>query len=65
MRGQDLPEDEMLEMFRQVRDEIEPKIKNWLEHPEKTRAAARATGASDHRTLVVPERRRMLAVDLF
>ena len=33
-RGQDVPEVEMLERFRQVRDEIELKIKNWLEHPE-------------------------------
>lgn len=33
-RGRDVPEDEMLERFRQVRDEIELKIKDWLEHPE-------------------------------
>jgi arsenate reductase len=29
-----LPYDSMLERFRQVRDEIELKITNWLEHPE-------------------------------
>ena len=33
-RSQDVPEDEMLERFRHVRDEIELKIKAWLEHPE-------------------------------
>lgn len=33
-RGQVVPEDEMLERFRQVRDEIELKIKDWLDHPE-------------------------------
>lgn len=33
-RGQDVPEVEMLERFRQVRDEIELKIKDWLDHPE-------------------------------
>ena len=33
-RGQEVPEDEMLQMFRQVRDEIELKIKDWLERPE-------------------------------
>jgi arsenate reductase len=33
-RGEDVPEDKRLEKFRQIRDEIEFKIKNWLEHPE-------------------------------
>ncbi len=34
-RGADVPEVEMPERFREVRDEIEMKIKDWLEHPEE------------------------------
>ena len=33
-RGEDVPEEKRLEKFREVRDEIEFKIKDWLEHPE-------------------------------
>jgi hypothetical protein len=32
---EDIPYDSMLERFREVRDEIELKIKSWLEHPEE------------------------------
>jgi arsenate reductase (thioredoxin) len=34
-REEDIPYDSMLERFRSVRDEIELKIKDWLEHPEQ------------------------------
>jgi len=34
-RGEDVPEGERLEKFREVRDEIELKIKDWLAHPEE------------------------------
>lgn len=34
-RGEDVSEDEQLEKFREVRDEIEQKILDWLEHPEE------------------------------
>ena len=34
-REEDIPYDSMLERFRQVRDEIELKIREWLEHPEE------------------------------
>ena len=34
-RKEDIPYDLMLERFRAVRDEIELKIKDWLEHPEE------------------------------
>jgi arsenate reductase (thioredoxin) len=34
-RDEHLPYDSMLERFREVRDEIELKIKDWLEHPEQ------------------------------
>lgn len=36
-----LPYDSMLERFRKVRDEIELKVKNWLEHPEAELAKLR------------------------
>jgi len=34
-RGADVPEAEMPEKFREVRDEIERKILDWLEHPDE------------------------------
>jgi arsenate reductase (thioredoxin) len=34
-RDEEIPYDSMLERFRKVRDEIELKIKDWLEHPEQ------------------------------
>lgn len=33
-RDDDLPYDSVTERFRAVRDEIEPRMRNWLEHPE-------------------------------
>jgi arsenate reductase len=37
-RGEDVPEEERWEKFQEIRDEIEQKIRNWLEHPEKLKA---------------------------
>jgi len=34
-RDEEIRYDSMLERFREVRDEIELKIKDWLEHPEQ------------------------------
>jgi arsenate reductase (thioredoxin) len=34
-RGEDVPEDESLERFREIRDQIEIKIRDWLDHPEE------------------------------
>ncbi len=34
-RGEDVPAEEMLQTFREVRDEIESKILYWLAHPEE------------------------------
>jgi arsenate reductase len=34
-RDEEIPYDSMLERFRKVRDEIELKMKDWLEHPEQ------------------------------
>ena len=45
-REEDIPYDSMLERFRQVRDEIELKIRDWLEHPEdELRKLARSANA--------------------
>jgi arsenate reductase len=41
-RGEDVPEEKRLHKFREVRDEIELKIKDWLEHPEEELAKLRA-----------------------
>jgi len=41
-RGEDIPEEERLEKFRGIRDEIEQKIRDWLEHPEEELAKLRA-----------------------
>lgn len=34
-RGEGILEEHMLEKFREIRDEIEMKIRRWLEHPEE------------------------------
>ena len=34
-RDEDLPYDSMLERFRAVRDQIEMRMREWLEHPEE------------------------------
>jgi arsenate reductase (thioredoxin) len=41
-REEDLPYESMLERFRKVRDDIELKIKDWLEHPEEELAKLKA-----------------------
>ena len=33
-RGEDVPEEEQLEKFREIRGEIDQKILDWLEHPD-------------------------------
>jgi arsenate reductase (thioredoxin) len=40
-RGENVPEEERLEKFREVRDQIEKKILDWLEHPEEEMAKLR------------------------
>ena len=40
-REEDIPYDSMLERFRKVRDEIEQKVMDWLEHPERAEKASR------------------------
>jgi arsenate reductase (thioredoxin) len=40
-RGEDVPEEERLNKFREIRDEIEQKILDWLERPEAELAKLR------------------------
>jgi arsenate reductase (thioredoxin) len=40
-RGEDIPKEERLEKFREVRDRIEQRILDWLEHPEEELAKLR------------------------
>jgi arsenate reductase len=41
-RGDDVSEEQMLDRFREVRDEIEQKILDWLNHPQEELAKLRA-----------------------
>ena len=41
-RGADVPEEGRLEKFREVRDQIEMKIRDWLDHPEEEIARLKA-----------------------
>jgi len=56
-RGEDVPEDKRLEKFRQIRDEIEFKIKNWLEHPEAELARLRKERERERRERLEATRR--------
>jgi arsenate reductase len=40
-RAEDVPEEEMLNTFREIRDEVEQKILDWLEQPEEELAKLR------------------------
>lgn len=40
-RGEDVPEEEMLEKFRKIRDEIEERILAWIDRPEEELARLR------------------------
>jgi arsenate reductase len=48
-RGEDVPEEERLESFREIRDEIEQKIKGCLEHPEEELARLKAERERERR----------------
>jgi arsenate reductase len=68
-RDEDLPYDSMLERFRAVRDQIELRIRAWLEHPEeelrrlreerererRERLAAEYRGATSHEAPAVAD----------
>lgn len=48
-RGANVPEEERLEKFREVRDQIEAKILYWLEHPEEEIAKLEAQRERERR----------------
>ncbi len=52
-----LPYDSMLERFRAVRDEIELKIKDWLEHPEAELAKLKEEREQERTERIEAERR--------
>ena len=53
-RGVEVPEEQRLDKFREVRDQIEEKIARWLEHPEEELAKLEAERDRERR-----ERRRL------
>ena len=55
-RDEDLPYDSMLERFRAVRDEIELRMKTWLEHPEVELARLREQREHERRERLESER---------
>jgi arsenate reductase len=56
-RGEDVPEEEMLNKFREIRDEIEQKILDWLEHPEEELAKLKAERERERRERLEAARR--------
>jgi len=50
-RKEDIPYDSMLERFRAVRDEIELRLKSWLEHPEEELAMLREQRERERREI--------------
>jgi hypothetical protein len=56
-REENIPYDSMLERFRNVRDEIELKIKDWLEHPEAELAKLREQRERERRKRLEAARR--------
>src|SRR5215218_3255088 len=56
-RGEDVPEEERLEKFREIRDEIEQKIRDWLEHPEEELAKLRTERERERRERLEAARR--------
>ena len=56
-RGEDVPQPEMLHRFREIRDEIELKIREWLEHPEEELAKLAAERERQRRERLEAHRR--------
>jgi arsenate reductase len=57
-RAEDVPEEEMLNTFREIRDEIEQKILDWLEHPEEELAKLKEERERERRERLEAARRR-------
>lgn len=56
-RAEDVPEEELLDKFREIRDEIELKLKNWLEDPEEELAKLKAERERERRERLEAARR--------
>jgi arsenate reductase (thioredoxin) len=56
-RDEEILYDSMLERFREVRDEIELKIRDWLEHPEKELRKLREERERERRERLAAARR--------
>jgi arsenate reductase len=57
LRDEDLPYDSMLERFRAVRDQIELRMRVWLEHPEEELRKLREERERERRERLEAERR--------
>ncbi len=64
-RGEDVPEEERLEKFREVRDRIEQKILQWLERPEEELAKLRAERERERQERLDDARREAATRDAF
>ncbi len=56
-RGPEIPEENRLDKFREVRDQIEAKILHWLEHPEEEIAKLEAERERERRERMEAARR--------
>src|SRR5215207_737457 len=64
-RAENVPEEEMLDKFREIRDEIEQKIRDWLEHPEEELAKLKAAREQEReKRLRAAQRARELRTEL-
>jgi hypothetical protein len=63
-RAEDVPE-EMLNTFREIRDEIEQKILNWLEHPEEELAKLKEERERERRARLEAAQRGAESRDTF
>jgi arsenate reductase len=59
-RGEDVPEEERLENFRDIRDEIQQRILDWLDHPEAELARLRDERERERRERLEAERREAM-----
>jgi arsenate reductase len=64
-RGEDVPEEEMLNTFREIRDEIEQKILDWLEHPEEELAKLKEEREHERRERLEVARREAQSRNAF
>jgi arsenate reductase len=64
-RAEDVPEEEMLNTFREIRDEIEQKILDWLEHPEEELAKLREQREQERRERLESARREVESRNAF